>query len=285
MKIIKCFINTFISCVLLFLILSSMFIICSKTLISKKNISEFISDTDILNVDVNILFNQEKSGITLKEKIFLLAIENNIPKNIIEDILESKQINELLGDFFNQTIIYAVNGGEKPKILDETILDMKLIAKRSLDNHINIMLEEEQLNLYIENYCNSIVEIVPDRNEMIGDLPINILEDILNFNVLYLFLIITLILILLCIINKGWYKFIKYLGITMLLSGLLFVIVGSMEYLISNILLTKITSMKTFISPLITNLLTIWFKSGVIVSFSSFVLILIYLTMNKMVKQ
>mgnify|MGYP003413540902 CR=1 FL=1 len=34
---------------------------------------------------------------------------------------------------------------------------MKIIANESLNNHINVMLEEEQLDLYIENYCNSIV--------------------------------------------------------------------------------------------------------------------------------
>ena len=271
MKIIKHFSNIFISFVLLILIIITMFITCSKTLISKKNISEFISQANILNMDINILFNQEESGITLKEKIMVIAIDNQIPEKIIEDILESEQINELLGDFFNQTINYAINGGEKPKILDETINDMKLIAKQSLDSHINIMLE-------------SIIEIVPERNTIIGDIPVNILENILNFNVLYLYLIISLILVLISLINKSWYKFIQYLGITMLLSGLLFVIIGSMEYVITNVIVNNIVSMQSFIISLITNLLTIWFKSGVIVSFSSIVLILIYSTINRMSK-
>ena len=70
----------------------------------------------------------------------------------------------------------------------------------------------------------------------------------------------------------------------MLISGLLFVTIGSMEYIISNLISTQITLMQPFVLPLITNLLTIWFKSGVLVSFSSIVLILIYLTINRMSK-
>lgn len=261
-----------------------MFITCTKTLISKENISDFVKEANILNVDVNILFNQEESGITLKEKIVSLAIENKIPKEVIEDILKSKQINKLLGDFFNQTIIYAIKGGNKPEMLEETVSDMKFIATQSLSNHINIMMEEEQLDLYIENYCNAIVNIVPDRSEMIGNFQVDILEDILSFNNYYLYIIIFLLLVLITVINKSLYKFIKYFGITMLISGVLFVVIGSMDYIISNLLLNQITAMQSFISPLITNFLTICFKSGVLVSFSSIVLILMYLTINTMTK-
>lgn len=281
MKFIKCLMNAFISCILLCLIIILMFVICSKILVSKENISSFISNANILNVDVNVLFNQEESGITLKDKIVSIAIENKIPKEIIEDILKSKQMNRLLGDFFNQTINYTINGSEKPKILEETVNDMKFIAKESLNSHINIMLEEEQLDLYIEDYCDSIANIVPDRNEIIGSIKVDIFKDILNFNVPYLYLIIFLVLILIMLINKSWYKFIEYLGITMLISGVLFVTMGSMEYIISKLILNQITVMQPFILSIITNLLTIWFKSGVLISFSSVVLILIYLTINR----
>lgn len=282
MKILKFIANTIISCILLVLIIFLMFITSSKTLISKKNISNFIGDANILNVDVNLLFNQQEIGVTLKEKIISLGLENNIPEEIIMDILKSKEINKWLGDFFNQTINYVINRETKPQILEETINDMKTIANVSLENHINIMIEEEQLEKYIEKFCSSIVEIVPDRNEIIGNLDTDKIDDIINFNEAYLYIIISLLLILLCIINQNWYIFIKFIGITMLISGILFVIMGSMEYVITNLILNKITSMQSFILPLITNVLTIWFKSGVLVSFSSVVLILIYLTIKRM---
>ena len=51
--------------------------------------------------------------------------------------------------------------------------------------------------------------------------------------------------------------------------------------MISNMIAEKLSGMIPFILPLITNVLTIWFKAGVLVSFTSIVLILIYLTINK----
>lgn len=281
MRIVKHFVNGFISFLLLILIMITMFITCNRFLISKKNISNFINEANVLNIDVNILFNQEESGITLKEKLISLALENNIPEEIIYDLIQTEEINEFLGDFFNQTIKYTINGGYKPQILDGTIEKMKIIANKSLNNHINVMLEDEQLDIYVEDYCNSIVNIIPNRNEMIGNIPIDILENILNFNVLYLCFIIILVLILISIINGSYYKFIKYLGIGMLISGLIFVLVGSLEYIISNIVLEQINTMKPFILSLITNLLTIWFKCGVLISFFSVVLLLVYSTINR----
>ena len=259
-----------------------MFITSCKTLISKENISTFISDANILNVDVNILFNQEESGVTLKEKIYQLALENSIPEEIIEDILKSEQINQLLGDFFNKTITYIIEGGEKPQISQDTIIDIKKVAKLSLNDHINIMIEEEQLSIYIDNYCNDIVKIVPDRNDIVGEIPTESLEKIINFNVMYIYIIVLLLLILISIINKKWFYFINTLGITMLLSGIIFVIFGSMEYIITNLVVEKLSGMIPFIIPLITNILTIGFKTGVFVSFSSIVLILIYVTIKRM---
>lgn len=282
MKFLKIIINTLISLFLFILIIVLMFITSCKTLISKENISTFISDANILNVDVNILFNQEESGVTLKEKIYQLALENSIPEEIIEDILKSEQINQLLGDFFNKTITYIIEGGEKPQISQDTIIDIKKVAKLSLNDHINIMIEEEQLSIYIDNYCNDIVKIVPDRNDIVGEIPTESLEKIINFNVMYIYIIVLLLLILISIINKKWFYFINTLGITMLLSGIIFVIFGSMEYIITNLVVEKLSGMIPFIIPLITNILTIGFKTGVFVSFSSIVLILIYVTIKRM---
>lgn len=258
-----------------------MFIQCSKTLISRENISDFTSDANILNVDINVIFNQEESGITLKEKIYDLAQENNIPEKIIIDILNSEEINELLGDFFNQTIIYIIDGGEKPKISNDTIMDIKEIANASLNNHLNIMLEEEQLEIYIDNYCKSITDIVPNRNLIVETMPIEFIKRIINFDLIYLYITIILILALPALSSKKFYTPIKYLGISMFISGIIFVILGSMEFIISSLVIKNVKVMVPFVLPLITNVLTIWFKSGVLISFTSIVLILIYVALNR----
>ena len=145
MKFIKIFINTFLSLALIVVITASMFVYCSKALISKENISRYVKSADIINADIGTLFNREASGVTLKQRITELAREKNIPEDIITDILKSDGINMLLGDFFNQTVMYIVNGDSKPVMLQKTIDDMKLVARESLNNHINIMMDEEEL--------------------------------------------------------------------------------------------------------------------------------------------
>lgn len=281
MKVIKIVLNVLISISLFCLVILLMFISSSRTLISRENISHFISDANILNVDINVLFNQEESGITLKEKITMLALESDIPEEIITDILNSDEINQLLGDFFNQTITYIIEGGNKPQISSSSIESIKEVALNSLDEHLNVMISEEELEEYMENYCGKIIEIIPERNVIIGDSHTDLIEKVIKFNVLYAYIIIILLLLLICIINKRWFLFIKYLGITMFISGVLFVVLGSLEYVISNLITNKILGMTPFVLPLITNILTIWFKIGVLVSFTSIVLILIYAIINR----
>ncbi len=284
MKFIKIFINTFISLILILVISISMFLYCSKSLISKENISQYVKNADILNADMGILFNREASNVTLKQQITDLAFQNNIPQEIIYDILKSEQINLLLGDFFNQTILYIVNGHTKPVMLTKTVEDMQEVAHASLDNHINIMMEEEQLDEYVENYCQSIVSIIPERSETLGNLPVNAIEKIITFNSFNLYVISVLLVVLLAIINKAVYKSLKYLGVAMLVSGIFYIVVGSMDYVISNYVLNQMSAMKPFISPLITSFLTICFKNGVLISFTSIILILCFLTMNAIAK-
>lgn len=284
MKFIKVFANILISTIVFILILISMFISSSQKLISKENISDFISDADILNVDVNVLFNQEEIKITLKEKITNLAILNNIPKEIVEDILKSEEINEMLGDFFNQTITYVIEGGSKPNIQDESINKIKEVASISLNDNLNIMIEEEELNNYIESFSKSIVDIVPNRDEIINNYDMEIFKIMINFNLTSIYLIILGLLLISIIINKKYYIPFKILGISMFISGILFVIIGSLEYVVTNFIIKDIQGMQTFITPLITNVLTIWFKQGIMISFTSLFLILIYITLNRMNK-
>lgn len=275
--------NFLISFLIFCLIIMIMFISCSKKLISSKNISEFISDGNILDIDVNVIFNNENAGITLKEKIISVAIENKIDEKIINDILESKQINYMLGDFFNQTILYVIAGGDRPQLLDKTVENIKEEAAKSLEKHINVMIEPEELEQYIENYCHDITKIIPNRNDILNTNNLDMFKSIIQFNTLYLYIILVLLLVLISLLNN-WYRFIKTLGICMFIAGIIFVGIGSMDYIINGFINSNIHGMKEFISPLITNVLTIWFKGGVLVSFSSIVLLLLYMTIDKISK-
>ena len=274
-----------ISCsILIFLLIVVLvFLYSGKSLVNRENLSNYIKNAEILNMDINVIFNLEESGITLKEKIYQLGLESNIPEVVLDDIVSSEEINIIFGDFFSNTIDYLVNGVEKPQLSNDSINKLLEVANISLEDHINLMLEREQLEIYIRDFCNKLTDIVPERQEAIGNLPITSIRTFLNFNQTYLYLMIVVLLVIVTLCLWSIYKPIKYLAIPMISSGVMFAILGSMNNFINNYVISNLDGLKPLISPLITILLTIVFKVGVLVSFSGVFLMIIYVVINRIV--
>ena len=274
-----------ISCsVLIFiLIVALVFLYSVKSLVNRENLSNYIENAEVLNMDINVIFNLEESGITLKEKIYQLGLESNIPEDVLDDIISSDEINIIFGDFFSNTIDYLVNGLNKPQLSEDSINKLIEVANDSLEDHINLMLESEQLEEYIRDFCSKLADIVPERYEVIGSLPITSIQAFLNFNQLYLYLMIAILLVIITICLWSIYKPIKYLAIPMISSGVMFAIFGSMNNFINDYVISNLDGLKPLISPFITILLTIIFKVGVLVSFSGVFLMIIYVVINRIV--
>lgn len=270
--------------ILLFFAISFLILIYSgKSMLNKENLSNYIKSSNILNIDINVIFNLEESGMTLKEKIYNLGIESNIPEKIMEDILKSEEINIILGDFFNETIYYLIDEREKPQLSNDAVTKMLDLACASLEDHINIMMSEDDLKSYVLDFEEKLMDIVPERQVMIGVLPVSIIKSLLNFNTLYLVLLIFIILILLVLFLWSFYKPIKYLGICLLINGIIFVILGSLNNFFSQFVLSQVERLKFVISPFITIILTIWFKCGVLISFTGVFIIIFYIVINRIV--
>ena len=274
-----------ISCsVLIFiLIVALVFLYSGKSLVNRENLSNYIENAEVLNMDINVIFNLEESGITLKEKIYQLGLESNIPEDVLDDIISSDEINIIFGDFFSNTIDYLVNGLNKPQLSEDSINKLIEVANDSLEDHINLILESEQLEEYIRDFCSKLADIVPERYEVIGSLPITSIQAFLNFNQLYLYLMIAILLVIITICLWSIYKPIKYLAIPMISSGVMFAIFGSMNNFINDYVISNLDGLKPLISPFITILLTIIFKVGVLVSFSGVFLMIIYVVINRIV--
>ncbi len=270
------------SSILIFLlIIALVFLYSGKSLVNRENLSDYIEDAEILNMDVNVIFNLEESGITLKEKIYQLGLESNIPENVLEDIIRSKEINIIFGDFFSNTINYLVNGLDKPQLSNDSINKLIEVANISLENHINLIMEQERLEEYVRIFCNKLTDIVPERYEVIGDLPITSIQMFLNFDQTYLYLIIIILLVIIMFCLWSIYKPIKYLAIPMIVSGVMFAVLGSMNNFINDYVISNLEGLKPLISPLVTILLTVIFKNGVLVSFSGIFLLIVYVVINR----
>ena len=180
MKLIRKILTFFCIIFLFIAIVFTIIIYSGKNLLNKENLSNYIKNSNILNMDINVIFNLEESGMTLKEKIYNLGIESNIPEKIMDDILKSDEINLILGDFFNETIYYLIDERTKPELSEEAVNKMIELASLSLEDHINIMLTKEELQNYVLDYTNKLLEIIPNKQVMIGVLPISTIS-LLNF--------------------------------------------------------------------------------------------------------
>ena len=69
MKLINKFITYFCILILFLLIVLIILFHSGRNLINRENLSNYTENADILNMDSNVIFNLDESGITLKEKI------------------------------------------------------------------------------------------------------------------------------------------------------------------------------------------------------------------------
>lgn len=265
----------------------TMLLITTKNLITKDNLSNYIEDAKILDMKANTLLDIGPEGkeITLREKIETMALEIGIPKEVVEDLLDSRELNELLGEFFSRTVNYVLNGGEKPHLSDETVDKMKRAALESSEHHINITLENEILEQYMDSYIQQLHGLLPERTHYLGTgVIVNNLRQFLNINSLYMYLLMAGMVLLIGLLTWSSYKPLKYVSIVMIIAGIMFAALGSANGILNGFIIGKLHSMQTIISPLITNILTLWFKCGVLVSFSGMFLLIIYAVIARVMK-
>lgn len=270
-----------ISILIFVAILALMLITTSKSLITKDNLASYIKDANVLNMDANAIFDFGSEG-TLKEKIGSIALETGIPQEIVEDILRSNEINELLGDYFSEIIDYTFNEN-KPVLAKETVEKITNVALVSLNRHINTMMEEEQLKTLVVDFSQRLSNLIPNKTEIVNEKTLSYVRQITGFHTAWIYIGIAVLVILTGILTVSTYKPFKCLGIAMLVAGIVFVILGSSDAYLNGFITSRVSSMEAVIGPLVTNILTLWFKCGVVVSFVGLLLIIIYMMIRRMV--
>ncbi|MEG2321958.1 MAG: hypothetical protein RSB71_00510 [Bacilli bacterium] len=262
------------------LIIITMFITSNKKLVTKDNLTLYAKNTEVLKLNLKFII---KEDVTLEEKIKELGKSAGIPEDIVFDILKSNELKELFGEFFSKTIDYVINGGKRPVLEKQTVTNITKVATDSLERHLNIVLEKETLVRYIEKYTTDITSIIPNRSEIINNQYFVYMQDILKFNTLYLYFALLGLIILTGLLSKSAYKPLKYLGISMLLGGLIFVIIGSCYGLINPYIVKNIIDLE-LVSSLVRSILNLWFKIGVFVSFTSVIILLIYIAITRIIR-
>lgn len=222
---------------------------------------------------------------TIKETIIALARKENIPNQIIDDLVESNELNRLMSDFIRGIIDYAIIGDEKPTISYDAMKSLINFANNSLDDHINLIINKQQLEIYIEQYVMALNKLVPDRNEIVIDShKVDIFRQILSFNVTYLYILTFLLILSIGLLLWNWYLPIKNLGIVVTISGVIFTVLGSLEWPIYNFIKLHISDMDNLIEPMLKQVLLIFFKEGVVYTIIGVFLIIIFVVINRFIR-
>ena len=273
---------------LFFSIISVMLLTATKNIVSKESISDYINKANILELQVGKVLKTDNTSLdnnsTIRETILAMAKNASIPEAIIDDVIKSNELSNLLGDFVKGIIDYAVIGVEKPTISDEAKEQLINTANKSLESHIDLVMEEEELDKYIENFINTLNGMVPERNDIVIDSSkLDLVRNILTFDTTYLYVSILILTSLIVVLLRNWYYPIKSLGITMLISGVLFTIVGCLEWPIYNLIKDSIVKIDDLIHPLLNKVLMICFKEGVIYSALGIVLIILFVVIHRFI--
>ncbi len=275
---IKKIINILLFNSLIGLFLVLFFFITNHNLINDNNLSTYINEADILNIKASYIFDVT-DDITVLEKLEEMAFELAIPEEIIDDILKSEELTSILAEYFK----ISLNSYYDEVILSNDLIEKMIeIALVSSEDHLNIVLSDDVLEELIITYCNNVQSLMPEKLEVIGNSKIlKIWNYSFDFNQLYLLLIGLVIVVLVTLVNKDFKKSIKYIGLTLMITGIIFVLFGSLDGVLNNYLTDELDGIKVILSPLITQLATIWFQTGFLLSFSGILIYLIFVFIKR----
>lgn len=82
----------------------------------------------------------------------------------------------------------------------------------------------------------------------------------------------------------NWYLPIKNLGIVVTISGVIFTVLGSLEWPIYNFIKLHISDMDNLIEPMLKQVLLIFFKEGVVYTIIGVFLIIIFVVINRFIR-
>lgn len=224
------------------ILLSFVVIITLYTLFILSNVSSFFSTPNIQKATTNIdtVHEMEKiqnSTATAGKKAEIADIINTayneaeshgIPKNLVDEIFNSKEVKEFFGKVVGNTTDYIVNGTKPTTLTSEDF-------NKLLDNNIDKWIKEsktkisdskkEVLVIRIKNASRGIIDNLPTSQTIeknINETTLNQIRFIFSKEVkVSLVIIIIFSLSLLTLLKRKEKKYLVYYGLIPLITGLL----------------------------------------------------------------
>lgn len=216
-------INFIISTLIYFLEVTLLIIFSINSILSYRTINTLVQNIEVKEIIKNIDNNDN-----ILDNIYNESKKIGISEKSIDNLLESKEIKNILAQYISSSAKYILKEkGSEDIFIDDIINELKINFKQILkENNENILPKnEEKLNKVIDNISKSLKENLPEIKDSANNInPLTLKYIRLIFNIKTTLIILLTIIVLTTIIallKKSYYAWTLNLSIATLLSSLL----------------------------------------------------------------
>lgn len=216
-------INFIISTLIYFLEVTLLIIFSINSVLSYRTINTLVQNIEVKEIIKNIDNNDN-----ILDNIYNESKKIGISEKSIDNLLESKEIKNILAKYISSSAKYILKEkGSEDIFIDDIINELKINFKQILkENNENILPKnEEKLNKVIDNISKTLKENLPEIKDSANNInPLTLKYIRLIFNIKTTLIILLTIIVLTTIIallKKSYYAWTLNLSIATLLSSLL----------------------------------------------------------------
>ena len=244
------------------------------------SVSRFISTNNLKKVlNTSNVLKMEIEGVSLEYEIIGIFEEFDISREDAKAVVSSQEFTNLMDDYFAKAVDYYILDKDFPTF-DNNMLDNLLDLAMSKNTKLNSS-QKEEIKKELMKEKEEIEESLPDKEEVMSD---NSLKEITgiysSISVFYFIGAIIIFMFIIFVFTYSLYKPFKYIGISLIVSGALFMI----PYIIFGYL-TKLISADMFATSVIKNLAYQFFITSLMVLSVGIVFVLFYTLINSYINK
>ena len=256
-------------------ILSIFACIVSLLMIFYISVSRFINTNNLKKVlNTSNVLKMEVDGVSLEYEIIGIFEEFDISREDAKAVISSQEFTNLMDDYFAKAIDYYILDKDFPTF-DNNTLNNLLDLAMSKNTKLNT-LQKEEIKKKLIKEMEEIEESLPDKEEIMSDSFLKEITGIYSsISVFYFIGAIIILMFIIFVFTYSLYKPFKYIGISLIVSGTLFMI----PYMVFGYL-TKLINVDMFVISVIKNLAYQFFITSLMVLSVGIVFVVFYTLIN-----
>lgn len=201
-----------------------------KNMSSYENISAFINDADIFDYSSHEVNDNSTLRSTIEKKL----VSMNVPNAVTDEVLDSKELNDVLSSYIKQYLNYLVSNKNKPIFPSNDILIILEEKYLATESKSLTDTQKKSISEYLVSLGNKIDTSIFDKNEANEVLELGPLDSIVSiFEFKYIQQVVISIMILLFVILSISLSSIKrginWCGKMIALDGIILIVLSFLE--------------------------------------------------------